>query len=339
MSSSLSDASLIALLNSISTQFNRYLGIVIFVFGLFGNTLNIFVLLHRSLRSNPCAWLFLVSSIANSIGILSGLTSRPLSSWSMDLTNTNQFICKLRIFILFTSITCGSWLIMLATFDRWLSSNTDINKRRRSTLKNAQRGAIVTCVSSIIIEVQHIYCVEANLVNTPLRCYSKNMLCAIVSDLCHALITILAPLLLTLIFGLITISNIRKVQSRLQTMERKLGGSVGRGEIVSSTANATQWKKSDRHLLIMLFIQVLLTFLLSFPIAAFKIYSLITRNTLKSPLQRSIENFVFNILLLLYYVGLGMPFYIYTLSGGDVFRQALFSFFKNVSRKMMCQRD
>ncbi|CAF3071886.1 unnamed protein product [Rotaria sp. Silwood2] len=134
----LSDACRIASLNDASTQLNRYFGIFIFLFGIVGNALNTCVLSQRPLRSNPCAWLFLVSSISNSIGILAGLTSRPLSTWSADLTTTNQFLCKLRAFLLYDGINLGSWLIMLATIDRWLSSNINAILRQRSTMKNAQ---------------------------------------------------------------------------------------------------------------------------------------------------------------------------------------------------------
>ncbi|CAF3901774.1 unnamed protein product [Rotaria sordida] len=136
--SSTSNESLIALLNNISTQLTRYFGIFIIIFGIAGNTINICVLSQRPLRLNPCAWLFLTSSIANGIGILAGLIYRILSTWSADLTNTNSYLCKLRAFVLFDAITIGSWLIMLATVDRWLSSNTNAGQRQRSTLKNAQ---------------------------------------------------------------------------------------------------------------------------------------------------------------------------------------------------------
>ncbi|CAF1385750.1 unnamed protein product, partial [Rotaria sp. Silwood1] len=167
--SSSSDANLIAALNNASTQLNRYFGIFIFLFGIVGNTLNTCVLSQGAIRSNPCAWLFLASSITNGIGILAGLISRPLSTWSADLTNTNQFLCKLRAFLLFNAITIGSWLIMLATVDRWLSSNINVGRRQKSTLKNAQLGTIMIVIGSSIIEAQQFYCFEANLINTPLK--------------------------------------------------------------------------------------------------------------------------------------------------------------------------
>ncbi|CAF4056347.1 unnamed protein product [Rotaria sp. Silwood1] len=173
--SSTSDANLIVALNNAAIQLNRYFGIFILLFGMVGNVLNTCVLSQGALRLNPCAWLFLVSSIANGIGILAGVTTRPLSTWSADLTNTNQFLCKFRAFLLFNGITIGSWLIMLATIDRWLSSNVNAIQRQRSTLKNAQLSAMLIIIVSTIIEAQQLYCFDANLTNTPLKCYTQTV--------------------------------------------------------------------------------------------------------------------------------------------------------------------
>jgi len=316
---------------------NRYFGIFIFLFGIVGNTANIFVLSQRPLRSNPCAWLFLAASISNFIAILAGLTSRFLSTWGADLTNTNQFLCKLHAFLLFDGITIAAWLIALATIDRCLSSNININRRQHSTLKNAQRGTILVVILSTIIETQQIYCFEANLTNTPLKCYTKTVLCGIISDLFFALVTILLPLIFMFIFGLMTISNVRKSQSRLQPVTVTMNARNGDGSATVNIGHPTQRKKSDRHLLIMLFIQVFLMLLFTLPVAIYKLYSTITRNVPKSTLQNTIENLIFNISLLFLYASCGMPFYIYTLSGGSVFRKALFSLLETLRRKMMCR--
>ncbi|CAF2467680.1 unnamed protein product [Rotaria sp. Silwood2] len=336
--SSLSDASLIVALNNASIQLNRYFGIFIFLFGIVGNTLNACVLSQGALRSNPCAWLFFASSIANGIGILAGLTSRPLSTWSADLTNTNRFLCKLRAFLLFNAMTIGSWLILLATVDRWLSSHTNANRRKTSTLKNAQLGTILILIVSTIIEAQQFYCFEANLTNTPLKCYTQTQLCGIVSDLFFALITILVPLILMIIFGFLTVSNVRKSRFRLHPTTRTMDIRLGQITTKNNTGNTTRRKKIDRPFMIMLFAQVFLIFLLTFPMAIGKLYTTVTRSMLKSQLQITIESFIFNLFLLFVYMSCGMPFYIYTLSGGSVFRKALFSFLKTLGRKMMCRR-
>jgi hypothetical protein len=105
--SSSTDANLIALLNNVSTQLNRYFGIFIFLFGVVGNITNTLVLAQKPLRSNACAWLLLVASIAYFISILSGITSRVLSTWNADISSTDQVLCKTRIFIFFSSLTAA----------------------------------------------------------------------------------------------------------------------------------------------------------------------------------------------------------------------------------------
>ena len=337
--SSLSDVNLIGLLNNISTQLNRYFAILIFLFGVIGNLLNIFVLFQRPLRSNPCAWLFLVSSIAYLISILAGLLPRFLSTWDADLASTNQVLCKMRIFTFFTSITVAFWLIMLATVDRWISSSTNVNRRQKSTLKNAQRGVIVIIILSSLIEIQQIFCNEANLTNTPLKCYSKTVTCSIASDISFALITILFPLLLMLIFGLMIISNVRQTQARLQPINTTNNSHANNNTTTISNAGQNQQRKRDRQLLIMLFVQVLVMLVLTGPIALSKLYITITRNRPKSALQNTIENFIFGLFLLLANIAAGMPFYIYTLSGGTLFRKTLFDLIKTLATKMMCQRN
>jgi hypothetical protein len=335
--SSSSGAKLIDLLNNTSTQLNRYFALLIFLFGVVGNILNTLVLSQRPLRSNPCAWLFLVASIAYLISILAGLTPRFLSTWNADMTNTNTVLCKIRMFIYFDSFTVASWLIMLATVERWLSSSHDANRRQRSTLKNARRGMILILIISTVIETQQIYCFEANVINTPVQCYTKTVMCGLVSDTFFALVTILLPLLLMFIFGLMIISNVRQIQARLQPMNMTIDARVGPTATTVTIQRRNQQKETDRQLLMMLFVQVLLIIVFTLPLALSKLYTTITRNAPKSVLQKTIENFIFNIFILFLNIAAGMPFYIYTLSGGRVFRKVFFRLMGALRRKIVCQ--
>jgi hypothetical protein len=87
---------IISIWNTTSSKINCYFSIFLFIFGIIGNILNTLVLSQRSLRSNTCAWLFLISSIFNLISVLSGLTTRILSGWVIDLTDRIHFLRKLR---------------------------------------------------------------------------------------------------------------------------------------------------------------------------------------------------------------------------------------------------
>ncbi|CAF2838351.1 unnamed protein product [Rotaria sp. Silwood2] len=317
-----SDAYTIAAWNNTSAAVNRYFSIFIFLFGTIGNILNILVLSRRQLRTNSCSLFFLVSSIANLIAILSGLTTRMLSGWTLDLTNTINWLCKLRAFVLFLSRNIASWLIMLAAIDRWLLSCRSARRREISTLKNAYRGINITIITSTILYGPVFYCYEANLINAPLKCYGKTIPCRLLNDLSYSCLTILIPMLLMLIFGLMTIRNIHQVKNRVHESSIIELKPAENSSIVEQPTQASK-KKLDYRLFLMLFIQIILLTLCTLPQAIQKLYSTLISNQVETPLRIAIENFIFNLFLLMTYFAHGMPFYIYTLSGGTVFRNAL----------------
>jgi hypothetical protein len=84
-----------------------------------------------------------------------------------------------------------------------------------------------------------------------------------------------------------------------------------------------RWKKLDRYLRRMLLLQVILLICFTLPQAMHKLYSTLTFSKEKSELQLAIDRFIYNFDLLLPYLASGMPFYVYTLTGGKVFQNAL----------------
>jgi hypothetical protein len=306
-----------------SIQLNRYFSIFIFFFGVIGNILNILILSQRTFRFNPCIFFFLTSSIANLISILAGLIPRILSSWNADLTTTNDLLCKLRAFIIFTSRTIALWLIMFATIDRWIISSTNTQRRQLSSLKNAQRSVLILIICSSLAYSQMLYCYEANLVDTPLNCYGKTSFCRLLTDVTYACFTVLIPLILMIIFGLMAISNVREVRSYIESRKGSLTKRMNTKNVIFISKQTRSWKKLERHLRRMLLLQVIVVILLTLPQAIHKLYLTMTSNAQKSALEYSFDRFLYNLDLLLPYLESGMPFYIYTLTGGQVFRRAL----------------
>ncbi|CAF3584012.1 unnamed protein product [Rotaria socialis] len=334
MSSNSSKTDIILNLILISAQINRYFSIVILLFGTIGNILNCLVLSQKSLRSNPCSWLFLASSISSLITLISGVAVRLLAGWSADLTNTVPWLCKLRIFVLFVSRTIASWLIMLATVDRWFSSSIDVNRRHMSKLENAQLGTLLVVILSSLAYTQIFYCYEANLTNAPLECYGRTIWCRLLIDFTFATIGVIIPSILMLSFGIMTILNIRVVAKR-----RIQPASISIETQVTTNGQQPRWKKSDRHLIVMLLVQVVLLTLFSLPQVIQNIYANSTMYLVRPQLQIAINNFIFNLFLLLTYVTNGMPFYIYTLAGGSIFRKALYNILKQLTQKILCRKD
>jgi hypothetical protein len=331
MSSNSSDAALIATLNILSAELNRYLSIVILLFGTIGNVLNCLALSQRTLRSNPCALLFLASSITNLVTLVSGVAVRLLAGWSADLTNTVGSLCKLRIFVLFASRTIASWLITLATIDRWFCSSIHARRRQMSSLKNARRGIILIVCFSSLVYAQIFYCYEANLINTPLMCYGKTVWCQTLIDSEFTFISVIIPSTLMFVFGLMTIINVRK--STLRRVQPTTMTITVQG--TNMNGGARRSRKTDHHLLIMLFMQVILLTLFSLPQAIQNLYSNITMYFIKDLSISPINDFIFNLFFLLTYVTNGMPFYIYTLTGGTTFRKALLDALREIKRKII----
>jgi hypothetical protein len=311
--------------NNATTELNRYFSICIFVFGIIGNILNILVLSQRNLCSNPCASLFLVSSIASLVAIFSGLFTRTASGWAIDLTNTITWLCQLRTFVVFVSRTIAYCLIALATIDRWLSSSYDAHRRQMSTLKNTQKGMIIISIFSCLLYIQMFYCYEANLVNAPLECYGKTIACRLVTDLTYAFAANIFPLIIMICFGLMTIINIRENQRRVRPINM---ATITR----TKPSGQRQSQKIDHYLLIMLFVQVILFAIFTLPQNIQKFISYAQANENQSALESAIENFIFNFFLLFAYLANGISFYIYTLFGGSVFRNKLLKLAKGICR-------
>jgi len=328
---SVTNTDLIQSLNFISEQVNRYLSPIIFIFGTVGNILNCIVLLQRTLRSKPCAVLFLISSFIDLISILIGLPTRILAGWNLDPTATIHWICKLRAFIVFSTRTIAIWLITLATIDRWLLSCVNIHRREMSTLKNVQRGVIVTIILSLICYSHMLYCYQANLVDTPLQCYGKNQACRLTTDIIYGVISIVIPLILMIIFGLMTISNVHHVHNRVQYI-------VNETATIHHTAHKQlHLKKTNHHLFRMLLVQIIFLILLYIPQAFEKFYVTFEPFGSGSQLDDAIKTFLYNIELLLAFIASGMPFYIYTLAGGSIFRKAFIDLIQLIIRKINCR--
>ncbi|UJR33570.1 hypothetical protein I4U23_021008 [Adineta vaga] len=319
---------LIASIQNASTQLNRYFSIFVFIFGVLGNMLNCLVLSQQKLRTNSCAFLFLISSIFSLISILSGLTTRMLAGYAVDLTNTIDWLCKLRAFVLFASRTIASWLLTFASIDRWFSSSINHEYRKRSSLKNSYRNMYIVVSLSILLYVQIFYCYQANLINTPLKCYGKTTGCRMTTDLSYAIITIIIPIMGMILFGIKTISNVKHSYRRV-FIEAVTASNVTRN---TATHQQQRWKRTDYQLLMMLLIQIVLYSFFTLPQAIQKIYSTFTEEQVKPALQNAVETLVFNLLLLLTYFSSGISFYINTLCGGQIFRRTFFDIVKKLWR-------
>ena len=312
----------IADLNLISLQFNRYLALALLLFGTIGNILSCLVFCQRKLRTNPCVIFFFVASLSNLISLVSGIPSRMLRDWNIlsDLTETSALLCKLRLFVLFTTRTIAAWLLVCATVDRFLLSSKKQQLRRLSSLKQASRCIAGVSLASLLFWSQSLYCFDANLTDTPVKCYAKSAACRILNDLSQSFVTTIIPSCLMLAFGLATIRHIRSTKVVHPTMTN---GGVAISPVVGN-------RKTENSLTLMLFLQVILLTVFNIPQAIQKFYLTYTFYQSKSAYQKALENLVFAVALLCTYIPNCLPFYLYTISG-TVFRRTLLELIQRVT--------
>ena len=315
--SNTSDATTINLLNRISTELNRYITFIVFLFGTIGNLLNILILSQPTLRTNSCVIYFLASSVS-SLGImLIGLPSRLIAGMTgTDPTNTNTLFCKFRIFFLYGFRTTTVWLFVFATIDRWLSSSNKISRRRLSSRKIACKGLTIIYILSFILWIEAAYCYNTNVFDAPLRCYGNSQTCRIFNDIVYASSTVMIPSLLMLIFGFLTIHNINRTYRSIEPFIATIAHPIP----LTKKKRQKRRRRNQSSLTRMLILQVIFLTVLSLPQAIHQFYLTLTIEVIKSPLRTAIENFIINLDFSLTYVGNASPFYIYTLTGTS-FRQ------------------
>ena len=329
-----SDAQLVAYLSNVSAQVSSYFSMFIFLTGTIGNILNIITLSQSGLRQIPCVFFLFVSSIASLISVGLGVVTRALSGWAVDPTYTIGWLCKMRTFLVYSTRAMVFWLFVAATVDRWLSSSVQIHRRNFSTLKNARRETMFIVMISLLIHAQILYCHDGNLTSGPFKCYAINHTCQLVSDVIFAGFTTIPPICCMLIFSLMTLSNIRQSQRRI--LQR--GTATSSQQITTNTSTSQQRsKKVENQLVLMVLVQTVVLSVLTLPQAIHRLY-VVGTESFHSAVQEAIDTAIYNIILLFTYLASALPFYIYTLTGGSLFRQALIESAKSIFKTITCQR-
>ncbi|CAF2834945.1 unnamed protein product [Rotaria sp. Silwood2] len=147
----------------ISRQLMIVAGIIMIIFGLTGNILNIFVFtnwsrsrtttnrqLKRIQTGNSPLYLF-ISSISNCIVIAYSLTTRILfDGYQYPVTQNNMlFLCKLRYYALHTFDTISWACLCMAMLDRYLVSSREVRLRQLSKTRQQTKSIILLIICLI----------------------------------------------------------------------------------------------------------------------------------------------------------------------------------------------
>ncbi|UJR10907.1 hypothetical protein I4U23_015094 [Adineta vaga] len=268
-------------LTYLGQQLTIYIGIFLFIIGVIGNGMNVFILSSTATyRKNPSTFCFLLSSITNCLYIIIILTVRILSvGYELDLTSSSIVWCKMRPFLVsvlaLISLTCSC----MATVDQFLITSKNVLLRQYSNIKRTHRITfgmiIIWCLHGIPflvyynIELESKMCLITNpIYRNYIVGYTLILLCVI-------------PVLIVVLFGYCTFRNIS--QSIVLVEQR-----------------------ADRQVTQMTLIQVLLIMISVIPSGISSAYMSITSDSVKSADRQMKEVFVSNIVALatnIYFVG------------------------------------
>ena len=305
-------------IESIQSGLIRYFCMTLLFFGTFGNVLNICIFTRAKLRSVPCSWYFLASTFSSLIALYTGCLTRVLTSYDYyPHTDLSKIIyCKFRTYLTFTNLSLSVWLIIGACIDRWASSSTNVQIRSFSNVKRAKQMIILITIIIYLVNGEMLYCFNGKFQSNIGSCQSISESCELYNNIALFFTYSLFPASLMLIFGLLTIRNIRR--SRQQIVP----------SIIPISTNRNQ-RKTTKQMTIMLFVQVICSVLLSLPISIKNICIVFFQYRTKSKEEQQLENFFDVLFTLITLINSSISFYIFTLTG-EIFRKELKQIFRSI---------
>ncbi|CAF0812842.1 unnamed protein product [Adineta steineri] len=282
--------------------------------GLIGHMLSICVLTRTKLRSNPCSYYFLASTIS---GLCVVCITNPIRilqySYHIDFTTYSNASCKTITYILNLARGQTSWYIVLACIDRFLCSSPSTTLRAWSNLRVSIRTILV---STFIGSLCYIHILINNYIVPQLGlCYTLQGVYQTFASIWLFIIYSVGPSISMFLFGMLTIRNIRKSVRRI-------------GIIDNQTQPERSRKTTDRQLTQMMFGQCIMYLITTLPYSAINMYLTFDLSTKSDALQTAKYNMLLGISG---FIGLFVPctsFYMFILSSKG-FRNELFQLFKN----------
>jgi hypothetical protein len=208
-------------------------------------------------------------------------------------------------------------------WDRYLSLSSAASTRQMSNRRTTRRVISLITFVVLIAYVGKFYCYETGLTLTASSCSDKNSVCNTVDVCITFAIQFITPFLVLLYFGIGTFLNVRRFSRQHQANVN----------IVVPVALRRTVTTKDQSILRVVLVQVGILIVCLLPVIIFRIYQLVPLPFVESASRRSLENFLFNMLLLLSNVDKVFSFYIYTLASSH-FRKELKKLVRLIYRRI-----
>jgi hypothetical protein len=297
----------------------RSWGITYMIVGTIGTALNLVVFARQAHWSaSPCTSYLFASSLATVPLLHITILSRVGIGFQITPFYYIPILCKSQVYVANVSVSLFIWFTIGSFWDRYLSSSRDPLMRNMSSVRNARRTIwmITLCIS--VAYAQIFYCFEQSIAVGTAPCSARNTQCSIVDTTLIFVVQFIPSPLLIFFFGRSIYSNIQRIPTQAQTSDV----SSSRGIQPRTKRNS----KAERMIVRLVLVQGFLLLICSSPTCIFRVYTTITLTTSRSAVRRAVENLIFNVNLMVYYVDKVCSFYIHLFTNRhfrSVLRQSL----------------
>ncbi|CAF1533858.1 unnamed protein product, partial [Adineta ricciae] len=288
-----------------------YAGIPILIGGCIGNLLNLIVFISlKTFRENSCAFYLTTISFINIGNLSTGLLHRILvSGFGIDLTLVSLYLCKLFQYCIqscaLISITC----LCLATIDQYFSTCFTDRWRELSNIKLSRRLIKIFVILWLIHGIPYLIffeIIQSNLTKKN-RCMITNKIFSnYFTYVYSAILTGYLPIFLTILFGLLSFYNVKRLSLRTISIIRR---------------------QLDKQLTTMVFLLGIFNIIALIPYPIILIIRSIS-SIINDPSAVVKINFINNLTVFFYYLYFASPFYIFICVSERFRRQLLFVLFK-----------
>ncbi|UJR24424.1 hypothetical protein I4U23_005800 [Adineta vaga] len=296
--------------------FNQIWNICLIIFGIIGHTLSIYVFTRRPFRSSPCTHYFMASTLSGCAVVCSLVPLRLLQvGYYIDVFIYSNPTCQILSYLLFCFRIVPSWLMTLASIDRFLCTSSSAKYRKWSSIRVATRAIPLTILFVFLLQI-HAPFYQGIILYPQRSCTSVTSTYRTFWSIWNLVIWSWIPTIFMLVFGFLTIRNVRQGRRRIVTSEN-----------ISNPIHRNQ-NKIDRQFLQMLTIQCLV-FITTTSIGSIsQLYVTIASNMIKSELEKLRDRSLGNAGSSIANFSSCMSFYLFTLSSKSFRRELIHLFYR-----------
>ena len=206
-------------LQIVATQMTYYGSIVLLAVGIVGCIFNFITFTAPKLRKNSCAFYFLIAAVFELFALTFGLISRVASeNLGSSLLSTSTVYCKIRAYLVSAIPLTATYLVVLSSADRCMSSSMHASLRSLSRVRIAYRATLLATIISFTS------CVHILVgYRTRPRCASTPGTYAMFDSMFVVFWLGVIPHALMLLFGFATLLNIRRTKRRVAAQAPAMG--------------------------------------------------------------------------------------------------------------------